>query len=77
LSVDQAPNEVFMSDFQVCDVRAVPVGHKRPPGSGASIREFVPLYHGEGFLPLTLFFGLQILRARVIRNYSHRGLGVS
>ena len=45
LSVEQAPNEVFMSDFQVCDVRAVPVGHTGPPGSSAGIRDFVPLYH--------------------------------
>jgi hypothetical protein len=45
LSVEQAPNEFFMSDFQICDIRVVPPGHSGPPGSGGGLRDFVPLYH--------------------------------
>ncbi len=45
LSVEQAPNEFFMPHFGICDIRVVPPGHYGPPGSGAGLRDFVPLYH--------------------------------
>ena len=38
-SVEQPPNEYFMSDFQVCDVRVIPPGHK------GWQKNFIPLYH--------------------------------
>ncbi|MGH9453888.1 MAG: DUF6259 domain-containing protein [Terriglobia bacterium] len=38
-SVEQPPNEYFMSDFQVCDARVIPPGHT----GWAS--HFIPLYH--------------------------------
>jgi hypothetical protein len=45
LSVEQAPNEFVMPHFQICDIRVVPTGHSGPPGSGAGLRDFIPLYH--------------------------------
>jgi hypothetical protein len=38
-SVEQPPNEYFMSHFQVCDVRVIPPGHK------GWQKNFIPLYH--------------------------------
>jgi hypothetical protein len=38
-SVEQPPNEYFMSGFQVCDVRVIPPGHK------GWQQRFLPLYH--------------------------------
>lgn len=38
-SVEQPPNEFFMSKFQICDARVIPPGHT---GWG---KRFIPLYH--------------------------------
>jgi Domain of unknown function (DUF6259) len=38
-SVEQPPNEYFMSDFQICDARVIPPGH-----TGWQTN-FIPLYH--------------------------------
>jgi hypothetical protein len=38
-SVEQPPNECFMSDFQICDARVIPPGHK------GWKTNFIPLYH--------------------------------
>jgi len=38
-SVEQPPNECFMSDFQICDARVIPPGHK------GWETNFIPLYH--------------------------------
>jgi hypothetical protein len=38
-SVEQPPNEYFMADFQICDARVIPPGHKGWESN------FIPLYH--------------------------------
>jgi hypothetical protein len=41
-SVEMPPNEYFMPNFHVCDVRVIPPGHSGPAGQH---RNFVPLFH--------------------------------
>jgi len=39
ISVETPPNEYFLPNFDLCDVRVIPLGHTRTE------REFIPLYH--------------------------------
>jgi Domain of unknown function (DUF6259) len=56
-SVEGPPNEIFIQDFQICDIRVAPPGY-RPLNT--SMRGFVPLYHFlyHEFIPIQGAFGV-------------------